>query len=781
MPQSRPRYGSGMEEAGSYGPPGERRPQQWHGDDVGGSRRGGSREYDAHPHQQWAAPAAAAADDDTSYYSRGIARGGGRGPDPRSAHYPPTSAESSWPDEISARSPRDGYRMMPPEGRGPAGGPPDHDRLRPDMRNRDGESYADSEDLVGAKRGRYGMAAAGRDSGEWAGQPPAPGYSNMPSLNPSSSKDEFEKEVMRQAAKMVAERELAARDEARLKHGDSWQRPQQELRQWNQDSWREDGANMPVSERRAPPPMLEDSREHEHARSERGRPSPTAGTARGGATDHGVSDRRQHARSVDDRNASMGSNNMGSSNRDAGHTSRERETRHGPPLQHQRDSRSRGEDDRDERRDGAKRVRPDASGERGTAGGSMPGRTPVGERSNSRSAASGASRRNDFRGTGSQHDEGARVKMEEVAEAAPMDDGRMRRRGDNSRERQGRSNLQKVSVRGDDRGRSLSNGSSIEARDKTNRADAERREKQAKSGKRGDDRGAAARQDSFRDGRDRSQEKNIKGKHSSDNSNTPRPLNPPSPRYADDGSGRQGKKRAANDWNQDEGGVKKSPAYANLGSPGSTELGQEHSTADVGWHVFVKGISISTTFTDLAKRFAAFGDVNGLKAVFNQVTCKTDRSARRGAGAGPAVVMASPGFAFISFDNEEGMNKAIEGMNDQVVDGNVLKVRRKPRHHNGLSKWWMVAKSLALRGAQLPAVCINPSKFEDHLSISSLCPTSLSHAEPILRVVPRRTVRDSLVAYNSSFMQRIAGKGSEIQHRQHTKAQCAASCELECS
>lgn len=573
------------------------------------------------------------------------------------------------------------------------------------MRNRDGESYADSEDLVGAKRGRYAMAAAGRDPGEWAEQPATPGYSNMPSLTPASNKDEFEKEVMRQAAKMVAERELAARNEARLKHGDSWQRQQQEQpRQWNQDSWREDDATMPVGDRRASPPKLEDSRERQHARRERGRPSPIAGTARGGA--NGMSDRRQHVRSVDDRNTSMGS-----SNRDAGRTSRERETRHGPPLQHQRDSRSRGEDDRDGRQDGAKRVRPDVSRERGTAGGSMPGRTPVGERSNSRSAVSGVSRRNDFRGTGSQHDEGLRVKAEEVPEAAPVDDGRVRRRGDNSRERQGRSSLQKVNVRGGDRGRSLSNSSSIEAREKTNRVDAERKGKQVKSGKRDDDRAAAARQDSFRDSRDRSQDKSIKGKHSSDNNNAPRPLNPPSPRYADDGSSRPGKKRPPNDWSQDEGGMKKTPAYTNLGSPGSTELGHETSTADVGWHVFVKGISVSTTFTDLAKRFAAFGDVSGLKAVFNQITCKTDRSARRGAGAGPAVVMASPGFAFISFDNEEGMNKAIEGMNDQVVDGNVLKVRRKPRHHKKLSKWWMVV------GLVGTACCTTPGSMQSPVNV----------------------------------------------------------------
>ena len=44
---------------------------------------------------------------------------------------------------------------------------------------------------------------------------------------------------------------------------------------------------------------------------------------------------------------------------------------------------------------------------------------------------------------------------------------------------------------------------------------------------------------------------------------------------------------------------------------------------DTGYFVHVGGISFSTTFTTLAKRFAAFGDVNGFKVIFNNVTCRS--------------------------------------------------------------------------------------------------------------------------------------------------------------
>lgn len=69
----------------------------------------------------------------------------------------------------------------------------------------------------------------------------------------------------------------------------------------------------------------------------------------------------------------------------------------------------------------------------------------------------------------------------------------------------------------------------------------------------------------------------------------------------------------------------------------------------------------------------------------------------------------------------------------------------------------------------------------DHLTISrvSLCPISPSHTEPFLAAVHDSTVRDSLVAYNSSSLQRIAVQGSAVQHGQHIKVQRAASCEVE--
>ncbi|CAM9994652.1 unnamed protein product, partial [Laminaria digitata] len=107
--------------------------------------------------------------------------------------------------------------------------------------------------------------------------------------------------------------------------------------------------------------------------------------------------------------------------------------------------------------------------------------------------------------------------------------------------------------------------------------------------------------------------------------------------------------------------------------------GDSGSRGDTGYFVHVGGISFSTTFTTLAKRFAAFGDVNGFKVIFNNVTCRSADISGGGGGAKEeaskaAVVTASTGFAFISFEDERGMEKAIAGLNDQLLDGHVLKV-----------------------------------------------------------------------------------------------------------
>ena len=120
------------------------------------------------------------------------------------------------------------------------------------------------------------------------------------------------------------------------------------------------------------------------------------------------------------------------------------------------------------------------------------------------------------------------------------------------------------------------------------------------------------------------------------------------------------------------------------GSPrGGGAFPYEHSTADTGYYVHVGGLSFSTTFTTLAKRFAAFGDVNGFKVIFNKVSCSAaETSKRRGSKDEPAkaaVVTASSGFAFVSFDNERGMEKAVEGMDGQELDGHILKVRARQR------------------------------------------------------------------------------------------------------
>ncbi|CAM9124634.1 unnamed protein product [Scytosiphon promiscuus] len=147
-------------------------------------------------------------------------------------------------------------------------------------------------------------------------------------------------------------------------------------------------------------------------------------------------------------------------------------------------------------------------------------------------------------------------------------------------------------------------------------------------------------------------------------------------RYHEDGGRRKHK-----DKDQDPRGNDSWPRPGGGGGAGSPrENPWESSTADSGYYVHVGGLSFSTTFTTLAKRFAAFGDVTGFKAIFNKVSCRTaETSGRRGSkeeAAKAAVLTASSGFAFISFENERGMEKAVEGMDGQMMDGHVLKVSR---------------------------------------------------------------------------------------------------------
>lgn len=112
------------------------------------------------------------------------------------------------------------------------------------------------------------------------------------------------------------------------------------------------------------------------------------------------------------------------------------------------------------------------------------------------------------------------------------------------------------------------------------------------------------------------------------------------------------------------------------GGAGSPRNVWEPSTADTGFYVHVGGLSFSTTFTTLAKRFAAFGDVSGFKVIFNKVSCTAGTGNRKGSKEEKAaVVTASSGFAFISFENERGMEKAVECMDGQKLDGHILKVR----------------------------------------------------------------------------------------------------------
>lgn len=122
------------------------------------------------------------------------------------------------------------------------------------------------------------------------------------------------------------------------------------------------------------------------------------------------------------------------------------------------------------------------------------------------------------------------------------------------------------------------------------------------------------------------------------------------------------------------------PRPSSSGAASPRDNPWESSTADCGYYVHVGGLSFNTTLTTLAKRFAAFGDVSGFKIIFNKVSCRAaETSNRRGAkeeAAKAAVVTASSGFAFISFENERGMEKAVEGMDGQMMDGHILKVYR---------------------------------------------------------------------------------------------------------
>jgi len=87
-------------------------------------------------------------------------------------------------------------------------------------------------------------------------------------------------------------------------------------------------------------------------------------------------------------------------------------------------------------------------------------------------------------------------------------------------------------------------------------------------------------------------------------------------------------------------------------------------------NIFVGSLSFNTTEEELQKEFEAFGEVDSVKIILDQVTLK------------------SRGFAFITMPNNDQAAAAIAGMNGKELKGFTIKVNEaRPREpHGGRSR-----------------------------------------------------------------------------------------------
>ena len=72
--------------------------------------------------------------------------------------------------------------------------------------------------------------------------------------------------------------------------------------------------------------------------------------------------------------------------------------------------------------------------------------------------------------------------------------------------------------------------------------------------------------------------------------------------------------------------------------------------------LFVGSLSWNTDDSGLQQAFAVFGEISEAKVI-------TDRDSGR-----------SRGFGFVTFDDDEAADKAIEAMNDKELDGRTIRV-----------------------------------------------------------------------------------------------------------
>lgn len=82
-------------------------------------------------------------------------------------------------------------------------------------------------------------------------------------------------------------------------------------------------------------------------------------------------------------------------------------------------------------------------------------------------------------------------------------------------------------------------------------------------------------------------------------------------------------------------------------------------------NIYVGNLSWNSTEEDLRAAFEAYGEVTSAKII-------SDRETGR-----------SRGFAFVEMSDDAAAKKAIEGMNDQDMDGRTLRVNEaRPRENN---------------------------------------------------------------------------------------------------
>jgi len=92
-------------------------------------------------------------------------------------------------------------------------------------------------------------------------------------------------------------------------------------------------------------------------------------------------------------------------------------------------------------------------------------------------------------------------------------------------------------------------------------------------------------------------------------------------------------------------------------------------------NIFIAKLNYNTDSDGLQEAFEAFGEVSSAKVIFDKFTGK------------------SKGFGFVEMDSDDEAWEAINNLNDSVLDGNTIVVkkaepRKRPQNRSNFNRNW---------------------------------------------------------------------------------------------